>query len=664
MAVPFKIVSPFVPTGDQPTAINELVEGLNEGKKWQVLLGATGTGKTFTIANVIEQTQRPTLVLVHNKTLAGQLYAEFKQLFPNNRVEYFVSNFDFYQPEAYLPKSDTYIEKNAMMNDEIEMLRTSAVNSLVDRRDVIVVASVASIYGLTDPEEYKKLIFFLRVGDVIDRKKLFKSLIDGQYTRNNIDLQPGTFRVRGDIIEIAPVSEYDYAYRIDTFGDEVEKITLIDVLTGEIKHHMSMVYIFPSYTHASTHQRVIDACKTIKSELDERLKYFEENHKLIEAQRIELRTRQDIDSLKEFGMCPGIENYSRHIDKRLPGSRPFCLLDYFPKDYLIIVDESHVSLPQVKGMYNGDRSRKETLVEYGFRLPSALDNRPLRFEEFVDNIHQVICTSATPGDYELAQTDHQVVEQIIRPTGLIDPEVIIRPTMGQIDDLMYEIDERIKNHERIMIVTLTIKMAEDLTAFLKHHDYKVVYMHTEVKTLQRTEIIYQLRKGKYDVLIGINLLREGLDIPEVSLIAILDADKEGFLRSTRSLIQVIGRAARNSRGQVIMYADKITKSMQEAINETNRRRTIQNEYNQIHNITPTTIIKEIHLPIRAFEEEDLTKAFLGKASRSEINQRIAEIEKDMKNAAKQYDFEKAAELRDMMFELKAEAENRGSKKPK
>ncbi|MFA6943013.1 MAG: excinuclease ABC subunit UvrB, partial [Bacilli bacterium] len=566
----FKIVSPYKPTGDQPEAIKELVAGLKEEKKFQVLLGATGTGKTFTMANVIEAVQRPTLVLVHNKTLAGQLYAEFKELFPHNRVEYFVSNFDFYQPEAYLPKSDTYIEKSAMMNEEIEMLRTSAINSVLERRDTIIVASVASIYGLTDPDEYRNLVFEVRVGEEIDRKVFFKRLVDAQYKRNNIDLAPGSFRVNGDIIEFVPASTNEYAIRIDTFGDEIEDIQMVDILTGEVKKNFSTYPIFPAYDHASTHERIKKACKGILDELAERLAFFHNNNQLLEEQRIDMRTRQDVESLQEFGMCPGIENYSRHIDGRAPGSRPFCLIDYFPKDFLLFVDESHVSLPQVRGMYNGDRARKMNLVDYGFRLPSALDNRPLRFEEFEQVINQVICTSATPGDYELGKTGGQFVEQIIRPTGLLDPIIDVRKTLGQIDDLVDEINKRIALHERTMIVTLTIRMAEDLTDYLKGRGIKVAYLHNETKTLERTEIIYQLRKGKYDVLVGINLLREGLDIPEVSLIAILDADKEGFLRSTRSLIQIIGRAARNEHGRVIMYADKMTDSMKEAIQETNR----------------------------------------------------------------------------------------------
>ncbi len=655
MTTKFQIVTTYKPTGDQPQAIEQLVQGINDNARMQVLLGATGTGKTFTIANVIQTVQKPTLVLVHNKTLAGQLYGEFKELFPHNRVEYFVSNFDFYQPEAYLPKSDTYIEKSALMNEEIEMLRTSAINSLVERRDTIIVASVASIYGLTDPEEYKKLVFFIRVGETINRKKLFKALIDGQYKRNNLDLAPGTFRVRGDIIEIAPASSDDIALKIDMFGDEIERIAEVDLTTGEVRRSYNIYYIFPAYTHASTHQRVLDACHTISLELIERLKYFEENNKLLEAQRLEMRTKQDIESMQEFGTCPGIENYTRHIDKRAEGSRPFCLIDYFPSDFLLVVDESHVTFPQVRGMYNGDRSRKTTLVEYGFRLPSALDNRPLRYDEFEALMPHVICTSATPGDYELEKCGGHVIEQIIRPTGLVDPTISIRPSLGQIDDLMNEINKRVQNNERTMIVTLTIRMAEDLTSFLKHRNMKVVYMHNETKTLERTEILYQLRRGKYDVLVGINLLREGLDIPEVSLIAILDADKEGFLRSTRSLIQVIGRAARNVNGHVIMYADKITASMQAAIDETNRRRDIQLDYNDVNGIIPTTIVKDIQRPIHAIDDKlGELATVIGKAPRSEIEKRVKELERQMRDAAKQFDFESAAKIRDIMFDLKSE----------
>jgi len=655
MSESFKIVSPYQPKGDQPEAIKALVKGLQEQKRFQVLLGATGTGKTFTIANVIEQTQRPTLVLVHNKTLAGQLYGEFKELFPNNRVEYFVSNFDFYQPEAYMPKSDTYIEKNAVMNDEIEMLRTSAINAVLERRDTIIVASVAAIYGLTDPKEYRSLAFYVKVGETINRKDFFRKLIDAQYQRNNLDLPAGQFRVRGDVIEIALPGLADAALRIDTFGDEIESLSLVDLLTGEVRKTYKSYPIYPAYGHASTHARIIKACQRIEEELNQRLIELKANNQLLEAQRLEMRTKQDLESLQEFGMCPGIENYSRHIDGRPEGQRPFCLIDYFPKDFLFVVDESHVSFSQVRGMYNGDRARKETLVKFGFRLPSALDNRPLKFTEFESELKQVICTSATPGDYELEKTKHTFVEQIIRPTGLIDPEVVIRPTVGQIDDLMQEIQKRIQASQRVMIVTLTIQMAEDLTAFLKQRSFKVAYMHSETKTLERTQIIYQFRKGKYDVLIGINLLREGLDIPEVSLIAILDADKEGFLRSTRSLIQIIGRAARNVDGKVIMYADKVTDSMKAAIEETNRRRDKQIAHNQKFNIIPKSIKKDITASIKTMDDEILKLTHVkGKSSRTEIEQRIKEFEKLMREAAKVYDFERAAELRDIIFDLKSE----------
>ena len=651
----FKLVSNFKPTGDQPEAIRELVDGINNGKKSQVLLGVTGSGKTFTMANVIKEVNKPTLVLAHNKTLAGQLYSEFQELFPHDRVEYFVSNFDFYQPEAYIPKSDTYIDKNAVMNDEIEMLRTSAINSILERRDTIIVASVASIYGLTDPDEYRNLVFNIRVGEEINRQNLFKSLVDAQYKRNNLDAAPGTFRVRGDIIEIIPANmENNHVIRVDTFGDEIEKISEIDLLSGEVKHTYHTYPIFPAYDHASTRQRIKEACETIKEELKERLQYFKENDKPLEAERLELRTNQDMESMQEFGMCPGIENYSRHIDKRQPGERPWCLIDYFPKDFLLFVDESHVTFPQLRGMYNGDRSRKTTLVEYGFRLPSALDNRPLNFDEFESLMPQTICTSATPGDYEMEKTDAPIVEQIIRPTGLLDPKVEIRPTMGQIDDLLHEIRIRNERNERTMIVTLTIRMAEDLTTYLKEHGIKVVYLHHETKTLERSEIIYQLRKGKYDVLIGINLLREGLDIPEVSLICILDADKEGFLRSSRSLIQVIGRAARNQNGLVIMYADNITDSMRVSISETKRRREIQNQYNMENGIIPRTIIKEIRPPIHNSDDEVAEMIKLShKGSRQEIQNKIKELEKEMKQAAKVFEFERAAEIRDIILELKA-----------
>ena len=651
----FELVSPFVPTGDQPAAIQAILDGIAQGKKVQVIQGATGTGKTFTDANIIAALNRPTLVLVHNKTLAAQLYGEFKELFPHNRVEYFISNFDFYQPEAYIPKSDTYIDKNAVMNEEIDMMRTAAMNSVLSRRDTIVVASVAAIYGLSDPNEYKGLIFEIRVGEELDRKKLFTHLLDAQYTRNNMELKPGTFRVHGDIIDIAPAT-HDFYIRLDLFGDEVETISQVNSITGEVEKTYATYPIFPAYDHASTRARIEAACKTIAAELDERLAYFRAEGKLLEAERLEMRTRQDMESMLEFGRCPGIENYSRHIDGRKPGQRPFTLLDYMPDDFLLLIDESHASIPQIRGMYNGDRSRKETLVEYGFRLPSALDNRPLNFQEFEALMpSSVVCTSATPGDYELGLCGGQVVEQIIRPTGLLDPIIEVRPTMGQVFDLINEIRKRIERGERTMVVTSTIKMAEDLTAYLKEEGLHVTYLHNETKTLERTEIIYQLRKGKYDVLVGINLLREGLDIPEVSLIAIFDADKEGFLRSTRSLIQVIGRAARNANGRVIMYADTYSDSMLEAIAETKRRREKQEAYNNEYGIIPTTVKKEIRPPLHNTEDEaEAAVRSSGKKSRSELQRLIADLEKQMRAAAKVYDFERAAKLRDMMFELKAE----------
>ena len=650
----FQLVSPYKPTGDQPKAIDKLVQGLKDNKKFQVLKGATGTGKTFTMANIIEKINKPTLVLVHNKTLAGQLYAEFKELFPHNRVEYFVSNFDFYKPEAYLPATDTYIEKNAVMNEEIEIMRASSINSVLERSDTIIVASVAAIYGLSDPKEYQSLVFFLHKGEEIDRKDLLTRLVNNQYIRNNLDLTPGTFRVNGDVIEIAPSSTSEFVIKIllDEF-DTIEEIVAVDPLTGEIKHTFDEYPIFPTHEHASTQKRINEAVETIKLELKERLDYFHVNGKLLEEERLSQRTNRDIETLLEFGMCPGIENYSRHIDKRKEGQTPFTLFDYFPKDYLLFVDESHVTLPQIKGMYNGDRARKEVLVEYGFRLPSALDNRPLNFEEFESKINQIICTSATPGDYELNKVNNEVVEQIIRPTGLLDPLIDVRNTSNPVYDLIGASKEVISRNERVMIVTMTINDAENLTSYLKEQGMKVVYLHNETKTLERTEIIYNLRKGKYDILVGINLLREGLDIPEVSLICILDADKEGFLRSERSLIQVIGRAARNEHGKVIMYASKITDSMKASIDETNRRRAIQEKYNEEHHITPKTIIKEIRMPLK-IKDTVVNKNKNGKMTRSEKERYIKDIEKQMREAAKNYEFEKAAELRDILFELKGE----------
>lgn len=653
----FELVSDYKPQGDQPKAIRELVKGIEDGKKTQVLLGATGTGKTFTVSNVIAQVNKPTLVFVHNKTLAGQLYSEFKEFFPNNRVEYFVSNFDYYQPEAYLPSSDTYIDKNATTNQELDMLRMAAVNSILERRDTIIIASVACIYGASNPDQYREMFFTIRVGEKIDRKKLLGQLVSRQYTRNDIDLQRGCFRVRGDSIEIAFGHTDAYLLRIELFDDEIERICEVDALTGKVLNAYSVYVVYPASGYATNHDIILRACKTIKEELDDRLAYFEKEGKLLEKQRLEQRATYDIEALREFGVCPGIENYSRHIDGRQPGVRPYTLFDYFPDDFLLIVDESHVSLPQVRGMYNGDRARKEVLVNYGFRLPSALDNRPMRFEEFEGLINQAIFVSATPGDYELETTHGEVIEQIIRPTGLLDPEVEVRPTMGQIDDLVDEIRTRIERNERTLVTTLTVRMAEDLTAYLKGMDFKVAWLHHEVKTIERTEIIRDLRKGKYDVLIGINLLREGLDIPEVSLIAILDADKEGFLRSSRSLVQIIGRAARNAHGQVIMYGDKITDSMRYALDETNRRRSIQIAYNESHGIVPKTIIKPIHEAVHSKETQEMTakyinkKAKLGKKDKEKM---LASIEKEMREAAKVLDFERAAELRDILLELRNE----------
>ena len=653
----FKLVSPFKPMGDQIEAIDKLVAGVKAGKKEQVLLGGTGTGKTFTVSNVIAAVNKPTLVLAHNKTLAGQLYSELKEFFPENRVEYFISNFDFYQPEAYIPGRDLYIDKNAKTNYEIEMLRSAAMNSLIEREDVIVVASVASIYGLGNPEQYKEMIFALRVGQDIDRKELLTYLVDRQYQRNDIEQTKGTFRVRGDVIEIVPGHTENWLIRIELFGDTVERITEVDPLTGHVLGAYNTYTIYPAYGYVTKKEQILKACDTITKELEERLKEFKDETKLLEYERLDQRTRHDVEMLREVGMCPGIENYSRHIDGRKEGQRPYTLIDYFPKDFLMIVDESHVMLPQVRGMYNGDRSRKETLVEYGFRLPSALDNRPLRFEEFEKIINQVIYVSATPGDYELEHVNNEVVEQIIRPTGLLDPKIEVRPTENQIDDIISEIKIRQEKNERVLITTLTKRMAEDLSAYLKELGIKVAYLHSDTKTLERTEILRDLRIGKYDVLVGINLLREGLDLPEVSLVCILDADKEGFLRSNRSLIQTIGRAARNSNGEVIMYGDKITDSMAYAIEETNRRRKIQDAYNKEHNIIPTTIHKEIRDAIRGQEVIDDAASLVKKgrkASKKDKQAMIHELEKQMKAAAKVLDFERAMELRDIIMELQGE----------
>lgn len=653
----FKLVSKYSPMGDQPAAIQQLVDGIRAGKKEQVLLGGTGTGKTFTVSNVIAQVNKPTLVLAHNKTLAGQLYSELKEFFPENRVEYFVSNFDFYQPEAYIPKSDTYIDKNAKTNYEIEMLRSAAMNSLLERRDTIVVASVASIYGLGNPEQYKEMIFSLRVGQEIDRRELLTYLVDRQYQRNDIEQSKGTFRVRGDVIEIVPGHTESWLIRIELFGDEVEGISEVDPLTGKVLSRYKTYTIYPAYGYVTKKEQMLHACDTISEELQDRLQYFKDAMKPLEYERLNQRTRHDIEMLREVGMCPGIENYSRHIDGRKAGQRPYTLIDYFPDDFLMIVDESHVMLPQVRGMFNGDRSRKETLVEYGFRLPSALDNRPLRFEEFEKIINQVIYVSATPGDYELEKTHGEYAEQIIRPTGLLDPIIDVRPTKNQIDDLIDEIHERIDKKERVLITTLTKRMAEDLSAYLKEVGLKVAYLHSDTKTLERTEILRDLRLGKYDVLVGINLLREGLDLPEVSLVCILDADKEGFLRSERSLIQTIGRAARNANGKVIMYGDHITESMQKAIDETNRRREIQEAYNKEHHIIPQTIHKEIHDLIQGKETMEEASSLLQKGKKAPQKAKkklIADLEKEMKEAAKVLDFERAMELRDIIMELKGE----------
>lgn len=651
----FKLKSDYQPMGDQPSAIDALVEGLQQGKHEQVLLGATGTGKTFTIANVIQRVNKPTLVFAHNKTLAGQLYSEFKALFPENAVEYFISNFDFYQPEAYMPKTDTYIEKNAVTNDEIDMLRMSAYNSLLERRDVIVVASVACIYAGSNPEDYKEMFFTLKVGELIDRQDLIKRLVIMQYQRNDIDNIRGTFSVKGDVIEVRPGHTDKFIIRIEMFDDEVERITEIDPVTKNVQEGYTVYSFFPASGYARNRDDLLIACDNIEKELEERLQYFKEQNKPLEYERLEQRCRYDIEALREMGMCSGIENYAMHIDHRVPGQRPYNLFDYFGDDFLIVVDESHVSLPQIRGMYNGDHQRKLTLVEYGFRLPSALENRPMTFEEWEELNAPRIYMSATPGDYELERSG-QPIEQLIRPTGLLDPLVEIRPTSGQIDDLMEEIRKNIENNERTLVTTLTVKMAEDLTDYLKKANFKVAYLHHETKTLERSEIIHDLRAGTYDVLVGINLLREGLDLPEVSLIAILDADKEGFLRSSRSLIQTIGRAARNEHGRVIMYADQITDSMKTAIDETARRRAIQEKYNTENNIIPRSIRKELNEVIHSKETRDMAKKYREKHSHSkkEKEKMMASIEAEMRQAAKQLNFERAAELRDILYELRDE----------
>ena len=648
----FELVSKYQPSGDQPEAIKELVEGINNGKKEQVLLGATGTGKTFTIANVIAKTNKPTLVLAHNKTLAGQLYSELKDLFPNNHVEFFISYYDYYQPEAYVPSSDTYIEKDSSINDEIDELRHGATSSLINNRDVIVVASVSCIYGIGDKDDYVKSMLILSVGQKITRSEILNHLIDMTYERNDLDFHHGTFRVRGDVIDIIPSSEKAHGIRIELFGDEVDRISIFDPLTGVIEKNIKNISIFPATHFVTSKEKLDEAIRRIQSELDERLKYFKENNKLIEEQRLRERVNYDIEMLRETGFCNGVENYSRHLALRGEGETPSTLMDFFPDDFLLVVDESHVTLPQVRGMYNGDRMRKQTLVDYGFRLPSALDNRPLKYEEFESKINQVIYVSATPGDLELEHTHNQYVEQIIRPTGLLDPTIEVKPTEGQIDDIINEINIRKEKNERVLITTLTIRMAEELTNYLKEVGIKVAYLHSEIKSLERLKIIHDLRAGKYDCIVGINLLREGIDIPEVSLICIMDANKQGFLRSTRSLIQTVGRAARNASGHVIMYADTISEAMEETIKETSRRRAIQEEYNKVHHITPRTIIKEIK-EVVSNEINDDNKKTKTKMTKKEKELMLNNIETQMKEAAKNLDFERAMELRDILFELKS-----------
>lgn len=646
----FKLVSDYKPTGDQPKAIEYLSNGIKQGKKYQTLLGVTGSGKTFTMANIIQQVQKPTLVLAHNKTLAGQLYSEFKEFFPNNNVEYFVSYYDYYQPEAYIASSDTYIEKDASINDEIDKLRHSATAALFETRDVIIVASVSCIYGLGDPIDYEHMIVSLRPGMQKERNEIMKRLVTMQYSRNELDFKRGTFRAKGDILEIYPSDESESAIRVEFWGDEIEKISEINPLTGKTIATRNHVMIFPNSHYVTTEDKMERAIGTIEEELQERIKYFKDNGKLIEAQRIEERTNFDIEMMKETGFCQGIENYSRHISGREPGSAPFTLFDYFPKDFLLLIDESHATIPQVRAMYNGDRARKESLVKYGFRLPSAFDNRPLKFNEFEDRINQVIFVSATPAEYEKEHSKENVVEQIIRPTGLLDPKIEVKPVENQVDDLIEEIRERTAKNERVLVTTLTKKMAEDLTSYLAGLDIKVRYMHSDIKALERMEIIRSLRLGEFDVLVGINLLREGLDIPEVSLVAILDADKEGFLRSERSLIQTIGRAARNTDGKVIMYADELTDSMEKAISETNRRRKLQEAYNKEHGITPKTIQKSVRDSIKAsIMEEAETKYNISKDE--SVEEVINKLTDEMLKYASNMEFEKAAELRDKIKEL-------------
>ena len=644
----FKLVSNYKPSGDQPNAIKELVDGVKAGKKEQVLLGATGTGKTFTIANVIEKTNKTTLVLCHNKTLAGQLYSEFKELFPNNHVEYFVSYYDYYQPEAYVPSSDTYIEKDSSINDEIDELRHSATSSLITYRDTIVVSSVSCIYGIGEVDDYKDNMLILNQGDSIDRNSVIKKLIDMLYERNDIDFKRGTFRVRGDILEIIPSNTNDKGYRIEFFGDEIDRISQIDTLNGVVVENYKTVSIYPASHFLVSEHKLHSGIERIKSELKDRLEELRNNNKLLPAERLEQRTNYDIEMLEETGFCSGIENYSAPLAGRSKGETPTTLMDFFPDDYLLVVDESHVTLPQVRGMYNGDRSRKLNLVEYGFRLPSALDNRPLKYDEFEKKINQAIYVSATPGDLELEHTNNKYIEQIIRPTGLLDPTIEVRKSAGQIDDLISEIRDRQDRNERVLVTTLTIRMAEELTNYLKELNIKVAYLHTEVKTLERLQIIHDLRVGKYDVVVGINLLREGLDIPEVSLIAIMDADKEGFLRSGRSLIQTIGRCARNANGHVIMYGDKITDSMKYAIDETKRRRSIQEAYNKEHGIIPKTISKDIREVVTNISGKSTKK------NTKEVVNNLELLEQEMREAAKNLDFERAMELRDIIFEIKSQ----------
>ena len=648
----FDLVSKFKPSGDQPEAIEELSKGIKDGKKYQVLLGATGTGKTFTIANVIKEVNKPTLVLAHNKTLAGQLYSELKEIFPNNQVCYFVSYYDYYQPEAYVPSSDTYIEKDSSINDEIDELRHYATSSLINAKDVIVVASVSCIYGIGDKEEYEKHMLTLKVGEEINRNEVLSKLVDMMYERNNIDLARGMFRAKGDVIEVIPVYEKSHGIRIELFGDEIERITEFDVLTGAVVGEKKFISIMPASHFVTSEEKLKKAIVNIRKELDERLAYFRENGKLLEAERLEQRCKYDLEMLAETGFCSGVENYSRHLALKPEGATPTCLLDFFPDDFLMVIDESHVTLPQVKAMYNGDRARKQMLVDYGFRLPSALDNRPLKYEEFEEKINQVIYVSATPGDEELQKVNNKVVEQIIRPTGLLDPLIEVRKQENQVDDLIEEIEKQIEKGDRTLVTTLTIRMAEELTSYLKNLNIKVAYLHSEVKTLERLKIIHDLREGKYDVLIGINLLREGLDIPEVSLVAILDADKQGFLRSHRSLIQTIGRCARNAEGRVIMYANLISDAMRTAIDETKRRRKIQIKYNKEHNIVPKTIKKKIMDVVTVNDEaSEKTKKRTIKDVK-ETEKIIKGLEEEMQKAAKELDFERAMELRDIIFEMK------------